>query len=147
MASETKSKSARVGLVFPVARVSRHMRKGGFAPRISLSAGIYMTAVLEHVAHDILKRSSDVAHDNDKQRITPRFLMLTMSNDAELKRLIGNQTAFVSGGIVPTVHSRKRASAAADSGAKKKKKGTGKKVKKVVADGDVEEEVTAEDVE
>ena len=47
--SSTKSttRSARAGLQFPVGRVARYLRKGGYSDRVGGGAPVYLAAVLE----------------------------------------------------------------------------------------------------
>ncbi len=50
-----RTKSARAGLILPVGRVSRLLRKGKYASRIGGGAAIYLTAVLEYITAEILE--------------------------------------------------------------------------------------------
>ncbi len=43
---KSKTKSSRAGLVMPVGRIQRYLRKGQFAKRIGVGAGVYLAAVL-----------------------------------------------------------------------------------------------------
>jgi histone H2A len=45
--SKGKSRSSRAGLQFPVSRIHRHLRKGGFSERIAGGSPVYLSAVLE----------------------------------------------------------------------------------------------------
>lgn len=48
------SKSARAGLQFPVGRICRFMKAGRYADRIGTGAPIYMAAVLEYLAAEVI---------------------------------------------------------------------------------------------
>lgn len=41
------SRATKAGIVFGVGRISRQMKEGNYAPRISLDAAIYLSATLE----------------------------------------------------------------------------------------------------
>ena len=51
---KSNSKSARAGLQFPVARVGRYLKKGNYTQRLGSGAPVYMAAVLEYLAAEIL---------------------------------------------------------------------------------------------
>ncbi|XP_064344172.1 core histone macro-H2A.2 isoform X2 [Camelus dromedarius] len=46
------SRSARAGVIFPVGRLMRYLKKGTFKYRISVGAPVYMAAVIEYLAGD-----------------------------------------------------------------------------------------------
>ena len=49
------SRSAKAGLQFPVGRVHRHMKLGKYASRIGAGAPVYLAAVLEYMAAEVLE--------------------------------------------------------------------------------------------
>ncbi|KAI9209094.1 histone-fold-containing protein [Polychytrium aggregatum] len=102
--SSTKSRSARAGLQFPVGRVHRLLRKGNYAQRVGAGAPVYLAAVLEYLAAEILELAGNAARDNKKTRIIPRHLQLAIRNDEELNKLLGNVT-IAQGGVLPNIHS------------------------------------------
>ena len=48
------SKSVKAGLQFPVGRIARYLKKGRYAQRTGSGAPIYLAAVLEYLAAEVL---------------------------------------------------------------------------------------------
>ena len=97
------SRSVRAGLQFPVGRIHRLLRKGNYAQRVGAGAPVYLAAVLEYLAAEILELAGNAARDNKKTRIIPRHLQLAIRNDEELNKLLGNVT-IAQGGVLPNIH-------------------------------------------
>jgi histone H2A len=97
------SSSTKAGLQFPVGRMNRFIKKGGYAKRTGVGAGVYMAAVLEYLCAEILELAGNAARDNKKTRIVPRHITLAVKNDEELNKLLGNVT-IASGGVLPNIH-------------------------------------------
>lgn len=51
------SRSARAGVIFPVGRLMRYLKKGTFKYRISVGAPVYMAAVIEYLAGNVNTRA------------------------------------------------------------------------------------------
>ncbi|BFZ60850.1 histone H2A [Saitoella coloradoensis] len=100
----TQSRSAKAGLAFPVGRVHRLLRRGNYAQRVGAGAPVYLAAVLEYLAAEILELAGNAARDNKKTRIIPRHLQLAIRNDEELNKLLGSVT-IAQGGVLPSIHS------------------------------------------
>ena len=98
------SKSAKAGLQFPVGRVARYLKKGKYASRIGAGAPVYLAAVLEYLAAEVLELAGNAARDNKKTRIVPRHIQLAVRNDEELNKLLGGVT-ISQGGVLPNIHS------------------------------------------
>jgi histone H3/H4 len=73
---KSQSRSARAGLQFPVGRVSRFLRKGRYGARVGGGAPVYLSAVLEYLAAEILELAGNAARDNKRTRITPRHIQV-----------------------------------------------------------------------
>ncbi|KAH8064507.1 histone H2A [Aureococcus anophagefferens] len=95
--------AAKAGLQFPVARLNRFLKKGKYATRVGVGAGVYMGAVLEYLCAEILELAGNAARDNKKARIIPRHIQLAVRNDEELNKLLGTVT-IASGGVLPNIH-------------------------------------------
>ncbi|KAK8069272.1 histone H2A [Apiospora phragmitis] len=90
-----QSRSSKAGLAFPVGRVHRLLRKGNYAQRVGAGAPVYLAAVLEYLAAEILELAEDPYH--------PRHLQLAIRNDEELNKLLGHVT-IAQGGVLPNIH-------------------------------------------
>uniref|UniRef100_A0A8C7WWX0 Histone H2A n=1 Tax=Oryzias sinensis TaxID=183150 RepID=A0A8C7WWX0_9TELE len=80
------SRSSRAGVIFPVGRMMRYLRTGTHKYRIGMGAPVYMAAVIEYLAAEILELAGNAARDNKKGRITPRHIKLAVANDEELNQ-------------------------------------------------------------
>jgi histone H2A len=83
--------------------MARYMRKQRVASRIGAGAPVYLAAVLEYLAAEILELAGNAAKDNKKSRIVPRHIQLAVRNDEELNKLLGGVT-IASGGVLPNIH-------------------------------------------
>jgi histone H2A len=100
--SKSQSRSARAGLQFPVGRIARYMKQGGYAQRIGGGAPVYVAAVLEYLTAEVLELAGNAARDNKKQRIIPRHINLAVRNDDELNKLLQGVT-ISQGGVLPNI--------------------------------------------
>ncbi|PSC75627.1 Histone H2A [Micractinium conductrix] len=98
------SKSSKAGLQFPVGRIARYLKKGRYAERIGAGARVYLAAVLEYLAAEVLELAGNAARDNKKTRIIPRHIQLAVRNDEELSKLLAGVT-IAEGGVLPNIHS------------------------------------------
>ncbi|KAF9517056.1 hypothetical protein BS47DRAFT_1483502 [Hydnum rufescens UP504] len=96
------SRSSKAGLQFPVGRIHRLLKKGNYAQRVGAGAPVYLAAVLEYLAAEILELAGNAARDNKKARIVPRHLQLAIKNDEELNKLLGS-VIISQGGVVPHI--------------------------------------------
>ena len=97
------SRSAKAGLQFPVGRYKRYLKEGRYAKAIGAGAPVYLAAVMEYLAAEILELAGNAARDNKKHRIVPRHVQLAVRNDEELNKLLGGVT-IASGGVLPNIH-------------------------------------------
>ena len=82
-----QSLSKRAGLLFSAGRTRRHLKAGRYTLRTGKYAPVYLTAVLEYLAAEVLELAGQAARDNTKKRVTARHLMLGIANDTELSPL------------------------------------------------------------
>ncbi|CAH1444220.1 histone H2A.1 [Lactuca sativa] len=97
------TKSVKAGLQFPVGRISRFLKRGRYAKRTGSGAPIYLAAVLEYLAAEVLELAGNAARDNKKTRINPRHVLLAVRNDEELGKLLAGVT-IASGGVLPNIN-------------------------------------------
>jgi len=60
------SRSSRAGLQFPVGRIARFLKTGRYADRVGAGAPVYLAAVLEYLAAEVLELAGNAARDNKK---------------------------------------------------------------------------------
>lgn len=99
---KSKTRSSRAGLQFPVGRIHRLLRKGNYAERVGAGAPVYLAAVMEYLAAEVLELAGNAARDNKKTRIIPRHLQLAIRNDEELNKLL-NGVTIAQGGVLPNI--------------------------------------------
>ncbi|KAK1161327.1 core histone macro-H2A.1 [Acipenser oxyrinchus oxyrinchus] len=101
--STKTSRSTKAGVIFPVGRMLRYIKKGHPKYRIGVGAPVYMAAVLEYLTAEILELAGNAARDNKKGRVTPRHILLAIANDEELNQLLKGVT-IAAGGVLPNIH-------------------------------------------
>ncbi|KAF3782166.1 putative histone H2A-6, partial [Nymphaea thermarum] len=97
------SRSVKAGLQFPVGRIGRYLKKGRYAQRVGTGAPVYLAAVLEYLAAEVLELAGNAARDNKKNRIIPRHVLLAVRNDEELGKLLSGVT-IAHGGVLPNIN-------------------------------------------
>ena len=99
-ASGNKALSAQVNVT--LAELLRSSAQ--YATRVGAGAPVYLAAVLEYLAAEILELAGNAARDNKKTRIVPRHIQLAVRNDEELSKLLSGVT-IAAGGVLPNIHS------------------------------------------
>uniref|UniRef100_A0A0E0L3G6 Histone H2A n=1 Tax=Oryza punctata TaxID=4537 RepID=A0A0E0L3G6_ORYPU len=97
------SRSVKAGLQFPVGRIGRYLKQGRYSQRIGTGAPVYLAAVLEYLAAEVLELAGNAARDNKKNRIIPRHVLLAIRNDEELGKLLAGVT-IAHGGVLPNIN-------------------------------------------
>ena len=94
--------SSRAGLIFPVGRCNSKIRRGRFAQRVSVGAGVFMAGVLEYLSMEMLDLAGQCAAEHKRKTITPRHLQLAVRNDDEFNKLLCNAHMAL-GGVLPNI--------------------------------------------
>jgi len=88
----------------PLMAANTHRTCAQYATRVGAGAPVYLAAVLEYLAAEILELAGNAARDNKKTRIVPRHIQLAVRNDEELSKLLSGVT-IAAGGVLPNIHS------------------------------------------
>uniref|UniRef100_A0A914C7G2 Histone H2A n=1 Tax=Acrobeloides nanus TaxID=290746 RepID=A0A914C7G2_9BILA len=96
LVKKSVSASKRAGVVFPVGRIRRLLRKGKYADRVGVAGPIYLAAVIEYLCAEILELAGVVAKEHKRKTIFPRHIMLSIRTDEELNN-------FMAGVLMPEV--------------------------------------------
>jgi histone H2A len=81
-----------------VTRIENLMMLESVSERKSATSAVYMAAVTEYLAAEILELAGNCARENQRTRITPRHIKLSILNDEELNRLY--KDTIIAGGVV-----------------------------------------------
>lgn len=100
---QSVSKSKKAGLQFPVGRLKRYI-KDRSKLRVSGTSAVYVAAVLEYLAAEVLELAGNVARKHQKKRITARHIMLAIRDDEQLDKFVGKATVIAGGGVPPHIH-------------------------------------------
>ena len=98
-----RSKSELANLTFPVARIRRYMKQGGYSSRVTMGASVFLAGILEYLVVEILELAGNAAKDNKQMRIKPRYIQLAIKKDDELTQLLQHVT-IRDGGVIPKIH-------------------------------------------
>lgn len=99
------SKTDKAEIIFAVPRAAHMLRI--YADKVSATAPIYLAAVLEYLATEILELAGNAAMDNKKVRINARHLMFAIENDEELVKLEHSiNFRLINAGVIPNINNR-----------------------------------------
>lgn len=93
---KSTSKASKAGLLFPVPKINKRMGKSGWTERVGGTAPIWVAAVVEYIAGEIVQAAGETCTTGGKhKRITPRDVILAVRNDPDLNRLFAGHKALV----------------------------------------------------
>ena len=95
-----RSRSERADLTMPVGRIDRMLKSGNYASRIGKAASVFIAAVLQYLVSELIDVAGSIAGNDDRKRITPRYLNLAIRNDFELSQVLPGGT-IAGGGVLP----------------------------------------------
>ncbi|KAF8290290.1 putative histone H2A [Trypanosoma cruzi] len=97
-------RSAKAGLIFPVAVWARWLRRGQYARRIGASGAVYMggAGVPDSRAAGAVREGGEPA-GKEAKRLTPRTVTLAVRHDDDLGMLLKNVT-LSRGGVMPSLN-------------------------------------------
>jgi histone H2A len=95
--------STKAGLKFPVSRVRAGIKQNGDVSSVARNAPVFLAAVLEYLAAEILELSSRVCTANGKKKIGPYFIQMAIKQDPELCELL-RDVDIASAGVMPHIH-------------------------------------------
>lgn len=95
------SKTQAAGLILSTPRVDRSIRAGMTCRNLGEKATIAMTAALETVVRHLVRKAVEAASsDRKRKKITPRYIMLAIHQDPDL-RILFKGARIGGAGVVP----------------------------------------------
>lgn len=80
------SKSEKAGLTFPVSRVNRKILEKKTVKRVGAGAPVFIAALCEHFAAEILDLASSRTREMGRKRLTDEDVIYAIRNDKELHK-------------------------------------------------------------
>jgi len=80
-------KEFKAGLVFPIGRVNRMVKKRSCVTRVGESAPVYLTAVVEYLCGEILEGAGRIAAASKRKQLAPNDVVTSIRGDSELSKL------------------------------------------------------------
>jgi histone H2A len=86
------SRAQKAGLLFPVSRISKSLKKKGRSKRVGVGAGICLAASLEYICAEITELAAKRCSSDKRKRITPEDVALVIRSDQDLNKLTNGMT-------------------------------------------------------
>lgn len=95
------SKQQKADIIFSPSIIDKIFKNEN---KITISAKIFIAAILEYLAYEILDLSIIFCKNNDRSRITIRDMELAVRTDIELNKLFNKlNILFLGGGVIPII--------------------------------------------
>jgi histone H2A len=88
------SKQAKAGLTFPVSRTNRTLKARSLMKRVGGSAPVYLAAVVEYIAHEVLEVAGNHTRASKRKRVTPQDVIAGIRGDGELATLFSHIATY-----------------------------------------------------
>ena len=93
------SKSSRAGLVLPVGRIKRYIKRVTPIKTLTYVTDVAMTAAIEYTIMELINCATSQAASVKKKMITPRQLFCAIQEDADFAHLFGDIIVQHSGAL------------------------------------------------
>jgi len=98
-----QSQASKAGLVFPPPKFRKLLKSACLAYIISAKAPVYLAAVAEYLAAEILELSGNACNDLRARGISTRHIALGILGDEALNKLYSDLD-IAGGGVIPHIH-------------------------------------------
>lgn len=100
------SRNTKAGLIVSVSLTEQYMRKFDQShSNIGKHSPIFLSAILEKINKNIIKKAIDICRDDKKTTINVRHVYLSISNNRDWRNLVTDLNINIPGsGIVPFIH-------------------------------------------
>jgi len=121
----SQSKSAKAGLVFPIARINRRLVENKTTKRVGAGARVHAAAILEYFAAEILEQSINEMKGSGggRSRLMPIDVLRAVRNDPALHKatnglrvMVGDKAKDTADLITCKTDREKKAAEAAEAG-------------------------------
>ncbi len=108
-----QSRSSRLGLTLPISRVQTKLRATAGTKRVGSGASVYLTAIMDYIATEILEGAATEVLQQKKKKISPESVMTAVRNDRELNQVFAGTTVLIGENIskIARAASKKKAKA------------------------------------
>lgn len=83
------TRAMKAGLTVPPSRVNRAMKLRSGLKRVGGTAPVYMAAVMEYLAAEILEVACNSTTKAKRKRVTPEDVSMALRSDADLQKVCG----------------------------------------------------------
>lgn len=78
------------------------MQIGGYADRVMKTGSVFLAAVLEYMAAEVLEVTGEICHEQNRKRLKPSDVAMAIQSDAELGKLC-SQSIFPNSRVLPNL--------------------------------------------